>query len=149
MAGGLVARDDRPHRRRDYHVDLAHLGPDLGGQRLAEALAAIGVHEHQVLLQEGRTVQPRGQHEVPLAQGAGGLKFVEDVVFGHGRFIARRAQSGQAGTSETLHRLGGRRRPRSPWRSRAVSVALIVVPQGAPANIPLFTVSLRWSAPLE
>jgi hypothetical protein len=50
---------------------------------LAEPLAAVGAHEHQVLLQEDRAVQAAGQHEVAFAQGAGGAEFVEDVVVGH------------------------------------------------------------------
>ncbi len=85
LAGGLVARNDAADRRRDHHIDRAHPRLYQGSQRLAQPLAAIGVHEHQVLLQEDAAVQARGEDEMPLAQSAGGAEFLEHVFVGHGR----------------------------------------------------------------
>ena len=68
-------------------IDLADRGDDLLRQGLAEPLATLGAHEHQVLLQEDRAVKARGQHEVAFAQGPCGAEFVEDVVVGHERCV--------------------------------------------------------------
>ena len=57
MAGGLVAGDDPADGGRDGDVHRADRGGDLLRQRLAQAGAAVGVHEHPVLLQEHRAVQ--------------------------------------------------------------------------------------------
>jgi hypothetical protein len=76
---GLIAGDDAADGRRDGDVDRADGGDDLLRQGLAQPLAAVGVHEDQVLLQEDRAVQAGGQHEMAFAQGAGGSELVEDV----------------------------------------------------------------------
>ena len=60
VARGLIAGDDAADRRRDANVHLADLGADLRGQGAAQALAPVGVHEHQVLLQEDGAVQAGG-----------------------------------------------------------------------------------------
>jgi hypothetical protein len=83
LARGLIARQDAAHGRRDHQVDLGRRRPDLLRQGLAQPLAAVGLGEHQVLLQEHRAVQPRRKHEMPLAQRPGGTEFVKDVVGGH------------------------------------------------------------------
>src|SRR5690606_3624994 len=67
----------------DGHINRPNRRRDLVGQRLAQTLAAATVHEDQVLLQEDRAVQARGQDEMPFAQGARVAELVQDVFSGH------------------------------------------------------------------
>ena len=65
-----------------------------GGQGATQPFGAVGVHEHQVLLEKDRAVQARRQHEMPLAQGAGvGVAVhrdgVDAEVGGEGRIVAQ------------------------------------------------------------
>ncbi|MNN56761.1 hypothetical protein D3C81_1717110 [compost metagenome] len=85
MARRFIAGNDAADGGRDRHVHRTDRGHDLVGQSLAQALAAARVHEDQVLLQEDRAVQARGQDEMAFAQGAGVAEFVEDVFSVHGR----------------------------------------------------------------
>ena len=89
VACGLIARDDATDGGGNRHIRLADSGDDLLGQGLAQALAALGSHEHQVLLQEDRAVQAGGQNEVTFAEGTSSSKFVENIIIGHGRRLYR------------------------------------------------------------
>src|SRR5690606_19167485 len=71
-------------------------GGDLLRQRLAQAGAAVGVHEDQVLLEEDGAVQAGGEDEVALAQGAGGAEFVQDVFRGHAAVLALPVRQGKS-----------------------------------------------------
>ena len=116
-AGGLIAGNDGADGRRDDDVGLAEPGHDLLGERLAEALGALGELEDQVLLQEHRRMPARGQDEVAFAQGPGAAEFFEDVFGVHASQIAffrgARKMSGQCcGIARRTSRCGyGSRMP--------------------------------------
>ena len=57
----------------------------LGGQRAAQALGARRILKDEHLLQEDRRMQPGGQNEMALEQGARVAEFVED--FGLGQHL--------------------------------------------------------------
>ena len=67
----LVGRDQAADRRPDHIVDLpVTCSPDLSGQRLAQRLGLVGMHEDPRLLQEDRAAQARGQDEMPFEHRA-------------------------------------------------------------------------------
>jgi len=80
----LIAGNDAANRRRDADIHLADRLGDQGRQGLAQTFGPVGILEDQVLLQEGAGVQPAGQDEVTLTQGACAAEFVEDLFGVHG-----------------------------------------------------------------
>ena len=80
----LVAGHDAAERRRDHDVDVAERRSRLRGQRAAQPRGARRILEHHHLLQKHRRMQPGGQDEMALQQGAGGAEFVEDFGLAEG-----------------------------------------------------------------
>ena len=77
MPRGLVGRDQAADRRTDHIVDRpGDLGADLLGQRPAQRLGLVGMHEDARLLQEDRAAQPGRQDEMPFQHRA---RVAEDV----------------------------------------------------------------------
>ena len=71
MAGGLVAGDDAADGRRDDEVDPPEAGlAHLVGERPAELLGPVGIHEDPRLLDEDRAAQAGAQDEMALEDGA-------------------------------------------------------------------------------
>ena len=82
-APDLVADDQAAHRRREHHVDLVARRLHLRRECLAERLGVGGVLQDQRALQVAGAVQPGGQDEVALEQGATLAEQGEDGVRGH------------------------------------------------------------------
>ena len=75
MTGGLIAGNDAADRRRYDEIDGAEPGLlDLGGERPAEPLRAVGIHEDPRLLDEDRAAQTGRQDEMAFEDGPGALK---------------------------------------------------------------------------
>ena len=84
-ARGLVAPGMIPPTAGEtHHVDVADAWPqDLGGQRLAEPLGALRIHEDQVLLQEHAGLcRPGGQDENALRAGRSAARNSSRIVSG-------------------------------------------------------------------
>jgi hypothetical protein len=84
MTRRLVSRDESADRRPHEIVDPP-LDPlaDLAGQRLAQSLGHVGMHEDARLLQEDRAAQARGQDEMALEHCTRPAEYVDHFVGRH------------------------------------------------------------------
>src|SRR5690606_32929298 len=60
VLGGFVTRDNAADSGRNRRVNRTNRSHDLLGQRLAQTLATLAIHEDKVLLEEDGAVQTRG-----------------------------------------------------------------------------------------
>src|SRR5262245_10262732 len=71
MPRSLVGRDQSSDGRPHDIVDRAgYFVADFPGQRAAELLSLVGMHENPRLLKENRTAQPGSQDEMAFQYGA-------------------------------------------------------------------------------